>query len=93
MKYFKNENNEIFAYERVEDNMNRYILITEEEKDTILAQKQEDAFNTLSYQEKRASEYPPMTDYLDAIVKGDETQKQEYINKCLAVKDKYPKGE
>jgi hypothetical protein len=32
-----------------------------------------------------------MADYLDAIVKGDEQQKQAYIDACLAVKAKYPK--
>lgn len=39
----------------------------------------------------RLSEYPPVEDYLDAVVKGDEAQKQDYIDKCLAVKAKYPK--
>ena len=45
----------------------------------------------LAYIPKRKAEYPPFTDYLDAIVKGDETQKQKYIDDCLAVKEKYPK--
>jgi hypothetical protein len=45
-----------------------------------------------SYKAKRAAEYPPMTDYLDGIVKGDNTQVQAYIDACLAVKNKYPKG-
>lgn len=40
---------------------------------------------------KRKAEYPPYENYLDAIVKGDEQQKQEYINKCLEIKAKYPK--
>ena len=48
-------------------------------------------YDALEYQRKRQSEYPPMADYLDAIVKGDEAQKQKYINDCLAVKEKYPK--
>jgi len=39
----------------------------------------------------RAEAYPPMANYLDAIVKGDDTQKQTYIDACLAVKAKYPK--
>jgi hypothetical protein len=34
-----------------------------------------------------------MTDYLDGIVKGDDAQVQAYIDACLAVKNKYPKGE
>ena len=45
-----------------------------------------------AYKAKRATEYPPYTDYLDGIVKGDNTQVQAYIDACLAVKNKYPKG-
>jgi hypothetical protein len=45
-----------------------------------------------AYKAKRAAEYPPYTDYLDGIVKGDNTQVQAYIDACLAVKNKYPKG-
>jgi hypothetical protein len=43
------------------------------------------------YQRKRQSEYPPITDYLDGIVKGDQAQIDKYIADCLAVKTKYPK--
>ena len=45
----------------------------------------------LTYAQKRAAEYPPMTDYLDGIVKGDQTQIAKYIADCLAIKAKYPK--
>lgn len=48
--------------------------------------------DTRTYAEKRADEYPPVADYMDAIVKGDEAQKQAYIDACLAVKEKYPKA-
>ena len=44
------------------------------------------------YQRQRAVEYPPITDYIDGIVKGDQAQVQAYIDACLAVKAKYPKG-
>jgi hypothetical protein len=47
--------------------------------------------NPPTYQELRASAYPPATNYLDAIVKGDTAQAQAYIDECLAVKAKYPK--
>jgi len=47
----------------------------------------------LTYDQKRAMEYPPMADYLDGIVKGDTEQVQTYIDACLAVKVKYPKPE
>lgn len=45
-----------------------------------------------AYKELRAKEYPPITDYIDGIVKGDNAQVQAYIDACLAVKEKYPKG-
>lgn len=45
----------------------------------------------LTYAQKRAAEYPPMTDYLDGIVKGDTAQVDAYVAACLAVKAKYPK--
>jgi len=48
-------------------------------------------YDALEYQRKRKAEYPPMADYLDAIVKGDDAQKQKYIDDCKAVKEKYPK--
>lgn len=45
-----------------------------------------------AYKAKRIAEYPPITDYLDGVVKGDQTQIDKYIADCLAVKAKYPKG-
>jgi hypothetical protein len=44
-----------------------------------------------AYKVKRASEYPPITDYLDGVVKGDQAQIDKYIADCQAVKAKYPK--
>ena len=44
-----------------------------------------------AYIAKRVAEYPPITDYLDGVVKGDQTQIEKYIADCLAVKAKYPK--
>ena len=46
----------------------------------------------LSYAEKREREYPPITDYLDGVVKGDQSQIDSYIAACQAVKAKYPKA-
>jgi hypothetical protein len=45
-----------------------------------------------AYIAKRASEYPPITDYIDGVVKGDQNQIDKYIADCLAVKTKYPKS-
>jgi hypothetical protein len=44
-----------------------------------------------AYKYQRAAEYPPITDYLDGVVKGDQTQIDKYIADCQAVKTKYPK--
>jgi hypothetical protein len=44
-----------------------------------------------TYQELRAAAYPPASMYLDGIVKSSAEQVQEYIDLCLAVKEKYPK--
>jgi len=46
----------------------------------------------VQYKRDRKAEYPDFREYLDGIVKGDEAQQQKYINDCLAVKAKYPKG-
>jgi len=45
-----------------------------------------------AYIAKRQAEYPPFTDYLDGIAKGDQAQIDKYIADCQAVKAKYPKA-
>jgi hypothetical protein len=44
-----------------------------------------------TYADKRKAEYPPIENYIDGVVKGDQTQIDNYIAECLAVKAKYPK--
>ena len=41
----------------------------------------------------RKNAYPPMANYLDAIVKNDTEALQVYLNACHAVKEKYTKLE
>jgi hypothetical protein len=50
-------------------------------------------YDAKEYARKRAKEYPSITDYLDGVVKGNQTQIDKYIADCLAVKAKYPKPE
>ena len=94
MKLYKDNNNNVFAYE-LDGSQDKYIgdktPITRAEAEVINAATQVNKFNTLSYEEKRAAEYPPIADYLDGIVKGDQSQIDAYIAKCLEVKAKYPK--
>jgi hypothetical protein len=94
MKLFKNSNNTIYAYEL--DGSQDHLIgdktpITQEEVDAIRAVKTQTDFDALTYAKKRASEYPPITDYIDGVVKGDQAQIDKYIADCLAVKAKYPK--
>ncbi len=61
--------------------------IVEYDKDAVNAWQDPDA-----YKYARAKEYPPITDYIDGVVKNDQAQIDKYIADCLAVKAKYPKG-
>ena len=49
--------------------------------------------NPNAYKYNRMKEYPPVSDYLDGVVKGNQTQIDAYIAACQAVKTKYPKPE
>lgn len=59
---------------------------------TAEVQRLQAEYDNNEYQRLRAAEYPPITDYLDGVVKGDQAQIDKYIADCQAVKDKYPKG-
>jgi hypothetical protein len=61
------------------------VQITDEEAEALRPKTE------LTYAEKRAAEYPPMTDYLDGVVKADQAQIDKYIANCQAIKAKYPK--
>ena len=96
MKHYKNPiTNELYAYE-ADGSQDAFIkeglvAITDAEADAIRAAAQQAAFNALTYAQKRQGEYPPITDYLDGVVKGDQAQIDAYIAACQAVKAKYPK--
>jgi hypothetical protein len=45
-----------------------------------------------AYIAKRVAEYPPITDYIDGVAKGDQAQIDKYIADCLAVKARHPKS-
>jgi hypothetical protein len=96
MKYYKDtETNELYAFESdgSQDNFikENFVSVTDEEANNIRVANYQSFLNSLTYKEKRQQEYPPFTDYLDGIVKGDQTQIDKYISDCLAVKTKYPK--
>ena len=49
-------------------------------------------YDAQDYARKRKAEYPDIYDYMDGIVKNDQTQIDKYIADAQAVKSKYPKG-
>ena len=92
MKYYKDpDTNEVYAYEVDDEPKQNLVAITDAEADALRAAAQQASFNALTYAQKRAAEYPPMADYLDGVVKGDQAQIDAYIAACQAVKAKYPK--
>jgi hypothetical protein len=100
MKLFKDDNNQIFAYEKdgSQDHLisKDLISITQSEADLIIAENQAKEFSKLSYKTKRELEYPDLKEFADAYYwaqNGDNTKMNAYIVKCSAVKDKYPKPE
>jgi hypothetical protein len=95
MKHYKSPNNEIYAYESdgSQDHIipADYVAITDEEAEQLRIAMAQSQFNSLTYAQKRFAEYPPIFDYVDAIVKGDQAAVDKYIADCKAVKEKYPK--
>jgi hypothetical protein len=94
MKLYKDNNNNIWAYEL--DGSQDHLIgdktaITKEQADEIRLQTEQEQFDALAYAEKRRTEYPSILDYIDGVVKGDQAQIDAYIAACLAVKSKYPK--
>jgi hypothetical protein len=94
MKHYKDSNDNVFAYE--EDGSQDHLIgdkvgITDEEADSLNTAKYLRTLTAYDYSKKRVLEYPPMTDYLDGVVKGDQAQIDKYIADCQAVKAKYPK--
>ena len=94
MKLYKDNNNNIFAYE--EDNSQNHLIgdktnITSEEAANIINQHTQNELDKLTYAEKRAMAYKPLAEQLDMQywdrVNGTDTWKQ-HID---AVKTAHPK--
>jgi hypothetical protein len=93
MKYYKNSDNEIFAYEL--DGSQDHLIgdktpITDQQADDLRQQKQQQTLETLNYVDLRRSEYPPIGDQLDALYHAG-VFPEEMAAIIAAVKSKYPK--
>lgn len=94
MPHYKDQNNKLHWIDSSEHESYLpvgSVQITDEQAQVIKTQELAEIESAKTYVEKRQAEYPPMTDYLDGVVKGDETKIAKYIADCQAVKAKYPK--
>ena len=93
MKHYKDSNtNEIYAYE-ADGSQDAWIKsglisITDEQAEEIRQQKKQEFLNSLTYQQKRAAEYPSIPDQLDTLYHNGLDAWKAQIK---TVKDKYPK--
>ena len=89
--YYKDSEDIVYAYEADQTPAPGLTEITEAEKDQLLLAQEAARVESLPYDVRRRREYPPVEEYLDAVVKGDQAQLESYVAACLAVKAKYPK--
>ena len=81
------------VYEGIEWHSIDIPIPSKEELEIELARLQAE-YDSKEYQRKRSSEYPSLADFADAYYwaqKGNNTKMDEYIAKCGAIKEKYPK--
>jgi len=93
MKHYLSPTNEIWAYELdgSQDHLipNDFTAITDAQADIIREQKKQDYLNSLTYIEKRLSEYPSFGEQFDKLYhEGFDAWKQS----IKTIKDKYPKS-
>ena len=93
MKLYKDNDNNIYAYEEdgLQDHLiNDKISITQTEANAIQKEKEAQYSASLDYKQKRLAEYPTWNEQLDNIYhNGIDAWKAD----IKAIKDKYPKGE
>jgi len=92
MKHYKDKSGEFYGIPKGHDVPEDYVEVTLEEIESANKAAANAALKKLPYDELRRLEYPPIADFVDAYVKGDQTAIDEYVAACLAVKEKYPKS-
>lgn len=97
MKHYKDSDNKIFGIADGQPVPAGLTEITKVEAERIGKQNyekfREGEIAQLDYVRQRIFGYPEIGEFLDAWVKGDESALEEYRQKCLAVKTKFPKPE
>jgi len=91
MPHFKDTQNQLYWLDENDDPvvwLPHCVAISDSEADAIRAAEQAAIVSSLTYSQKRAAEYPSITDQLDTIFHSGLDAWKEQIQ---AIKDKYPK--
>lgn len=95
MKHYKDSNNKLFGIEEGQPVPEGLVEISKVEADRIGKQNfeklREEEIAKMDYVRQRLTAYPELGEFVDAWVKNDEAALEEYRQKCLAVKAKFPK--
>ena len=95
MKHYKDANNNLFGIEEGQPVPVELTEITKVEADRIgklnYEKVREEEISKLDYVRQRINNYPELGEFVDAWVKNDQAALEEYRQKCLDVKAKYPK--
>ena len=95
MKHYKDANGKTYGFREGQVVPAGLVEITKAECDRLGIlnyEKQRQAeIASMDYVRQRITEYPMVSDFLDAWVKNDQAALEEYRRQCLAVKAKYPK--
>jgi hypothetical protein len=95
MKHYKDVNNKLYGFETGQPVPAGLTEITKAEADRLgilnYEKQRQVEIASMDYVRQRITEYPMVSDFLDAWVKNDQAALEEYRRACLAVKAKYPK--
>jgi hypothetical protein len=97
MKHYKDADNKLFGIEEGQLVPDGLTEITKVEADRIgklnYEKFREEELAQMDYVRQRINNYPELGEFVDAWVKNDQTALEEYRQKCLEIKAKYPKPE
>ncbi len=97
MKHYKDYENNLFGIEEGQPVRDGLIEISKIEAERIGKQNYEKQraieIENLDYVRQRITAYPELGEFVDAWVKNDTEALEEYRQKCLDVKARFPKPE
>ncbi len=95
MKHYKDTNNKLYGFEEGQTVPAGLVEISKAEADRIGKENYEkqraEEIAKMDYVRQRLTAYPELGEFVDAWVKNDEAALEEYRQKCLAVKEQFPK--